>query len=129
MSLKNLLSRLRGKLKPEEPVMSQGNAGTTAAEVHAMLDEAKQFDNKVRAEAKHIKAKAFLDSLPPGECPKCRMVSHHPMDQFFKWCANCDLNYSGVVYANGQRAELGQIHDEFPDYTLEETVAFYHSMR
>jgi len=127
MSLKNLWKRLTGE--KEAPVMAQGNGGMTADEVNALLDDAKKNDAKLRAIEKQDKARLLLASLQPGECPKCHMISHHPMDQFFKWCANCDLNYSGLVYQNHQRSELGQIHDDFPDYSLKEVVEFYYSTK
>jgi hypothetical protein len=108
--------------KKNEPVQKD-------AETHALIDDGIKNGPKYEAQQKQVQGQKLLASLKPGQCPKCHMISHHPMDQFFKWCANCDLNYSGVVYQNWQRAELGQIHEEFPDYTLKEVVEFYHSMQ
>ena len=121
-SLKDLWNSLSGK-KPETAGDEKRDE-----EINALIDDGIKNGPKYEAEQKKLHAQILLDNLKPGECPKCHLISHHPMDQFFKWCANCDLNYSGVVYANWQRAELGQIHNDFPDYTLKEVVEFYHSM-
>ena len=62
-------------------------------------------------------------------CITCKKISYHPMDKFFMWCAGCNKSYGHVAYHNYERAELGQIHTDFPDYTLQEVVDFHNSMR
>lgn len=55
-------------------------------------------------------------------CPKCQRTSHHPMDVFFRWCGACRLNYSKVHYRDRDRALLGHLHDDHPEWTLEQVV-------
>ena len=114
MSLKEFFSRLGKKTKQE--VMAQGNAGSTAKEVNERLDEAEKLPRP--------------DPEPDSSmCITCKKISYHPMDKFFMWCAGCNKSYGHVVYHNHERAELGQIHTDFPTYTLEEVVDFHNSMR
>lgn len=55
-------------------------------------------------------------------CPRCGRTSHHPMDVFFRWCAACEVNYSGVGYRNEERVVLGQLHAAHPEWALERVV-------
>ena len=62
-------------------------------------------------------------------CPKCKRTSHHPMDVFFKWCPACRHNYSDESYRDQDRAELGQIKTDEPDWTLKQVMADFRRFR
>lgn len=44
------------------------------------------------------------------------------MDVFFKWCAACERGYAEVEYSDDERFLLAQVHDAYPDWTLEQIV-------
>ena len=52
------------------------------------------------------------------------MTSYNPNDIFFKWCDNCKKGYGDIKVNNEDRAELGHIHNHFPEWDTEQVIRY-----
>lgn len=52
------------------------------------------------------------------------MTSYNPNDIFFKWCDNCKEAYGDQKFMNEDRAELGHIHQQHPEWTIQQVVEY-----